>query len=343
MTAGLPLAKELIEDAIREPAAIEDAGGPADAVIRAGGRRFLVEMKSDSRSASVASAISHLEAYRASYVNGIEELLPVLVVRHMGHAGADLCRQRGVNWLDFDGNADIEAPDLRIRIIGQRNRRRAQPQQGVNPFAAKASRVVHVLLLEPRKRWTRAELQSATDLDKGSISRTLGALQTGGYLKPDSSARSVVTVSDPRTLLDAWAEHYRARPAAAYGLLSTRDGRQTEARVHEILDAHNATVLFGGLSAAAVYTNFGSFRRVRVYLEADLRRDIRDEINVSGDPRGRNVVLVVDDGGAKIGSETRSGRRYTSPILSYLDLQSEGERAEEAREELRRVIEAKWK
>lgn len=113
--------------------------------------------------------------------------------------------------------------------------------------------------------------------------------------------------------------------------------------MNEILDAHNAAAFFGGLSAAAVYTNFGSFRRVRVYLEADLSRDIRDELNVSEDPRGRNIVLVPDDGGAKIGSETRSGRRYTSPILSYLDLQGEAERAEEAREELLRLIEAQWK
>ena len=343
MSPGLPLVKELIEEAMREPAAIEEVGGPADAVIRAGGRRFLVEMKSDARSASVASAISQLEAYRDFYPNGAKELLPVLIVRHMGDAGADLCRQSGINWLDFDGNADIQAPDLRIRIVGQRNRQRPNPQQGVNPFAAKASRVTHALLLEPRKLWTRAELQSATGLDKGSISRTIRALQTGGYLKPDPTARSIVTVADPRTLLAAWAEHYRPRPAAAYGLLSTRDGQHTEARVNEILDAHNATAVFGGLSAAAVYTNFGSFRRVRVYLEGDLSRAIREELNVSDDPRGRNVVLVPDDGGAKIGAETRSGRRYTSPILSYLDLQDEAERAEEAREELRRVIEAQWK
>lgn len=207
MSRGLTLVKELIEDAIREPATIEEVGGPADAVIRAGGRRFLVEMKSDARSASVASAISQLEARRDSYPNCAKELLPILIVRHMGDAGANLCRQHGVNWLDFDGNADIQARDLRIRIVGRRNRQRPKPQQGVNPFATKASRVTHVLLLEPRKLWRRAELQSATGLDKGSISRTIRALQTGGYLKPVSAARSIGAVADPRTLLDAWAEH----------------------------------------------------------------------------------------------------------------------------------------
>jgi hypothetical protein len=342
MDLGATLAKELIEEAIQAPAAVAEAERSADVVIRAGKRLFLIEMKSDSRSASVASAVAQLEASRARYANATIEVLPILVVRHMGAAGADLCRRHGVNWLDVDGNADIEAADLRIRILGQRSRHRTSVQHGTNPFAAKASRLVHVLLLEPHKPWTRTELQAATRLDKGSISRTIKALQAGGYLKRNST-RSIVTVADPRTLLDAWAEHYRPRTAIAYGLLSTHDGQRTETRVDEILDAHGVPAIFGGLPAAAAYTSFGSFRRVRVYVEADLSRDICDELNVSDEPRGRNVVLVTDDGGAGIGSEIRSGRRYTSPVLTYLDLQGEAERAEEAREELRRVIETQWK
>jgi hypothetical protein len=36
---------------------------------------------------------------------------------------------------------------------------------------------------------------------------------------------------------------------------------------------------------------------------------------VSADHRGRNVVLVEDEGGAQIGTEVKHGRRYANPIL----------------------------
>jgi hypothetical protein len=338
----MPLIRELLEEAVQKPATLLDSRGQADLIADVGGHRFVIEVKCSSRSASVASAISQLERNRArASLQGAEPLL-LVVVGHMGSAGADLCRRHGVNWLDLDGNADIQAPDLRIRILGRRSRRPLEPQQGVNPFAAKASRVVHVLLLDPRKPWTRGELQAATGLDKGSVSRILGALQTGGYVHADSSAPSIVALAEPRTLLDAWAEHYRPRPPVAYGLLATRDGKQTEGRVHEILQAHDVNVIFSGLPAAAAYSSFGSFRRVLGYVDAGLDRAARDALMVSADHRGRNVVLVEDDGGAQIGAEVKRGRRYASPILAYLDLQREAERSDEAREELRRVIEAQW-
>jgi len=329
---------------VQEPATIEPVSNRADGIIRVGDTLLLVEVKSDARSASVASAIRDLETLEGTLSTSAEStLVPLLVVRHMGEAGSDLCRRRGISWLDFEGNADIRAPGLRIRILGQRSKRHPSSEPSLNPFANKASRVAHVLLLDPRRYWTAVQLQSATALDKGSISRTLKALRTGGYLKSNPVSRAEVAVAEPSMLLDGWDEHYRIRPASAYGLLSTREGISTEIRVGDILKARGVKATFGGLPAAAAYTKFGSFRRVRVYVEGPLTSEIRAELNISDDSRGRNVYFVPADQGTRIGSEERAGRRYSSPILTYLDLRGEVERAQEAREDLRRFIEAGWK
>jgi hypothetical protein len=54
--------------------------------------------------------------------------------------------------------------------------------------------------------------------------------------------------------------------------------------------------------------------------------------------RGSNTWLVVpDDPGVLDGATLRDGVQCVTPVQAYLDLKSQPERSQEAREELRRV------
>jgi hypothetical protein len=61
----MPFIRELLEEAVQEPATVLDPRGRSDLIADVGGHHFVIEVKCSSRSASVASAISQLESNRA--------------------------------------------------------------------------------------------------------------------------------------------------------------------------------------------------------------------------------------------------------------------------------------
>jgi len=48
--------------------------------------------------------------------------VPVVAVPYMGDLGKRLCAEADVSWFDLSGNADIDAPGLRVLIEGKPNR-----------------------------------------------------------------------------------------------------------------------------------------------------------------------------------------------------------------------------
>ena len=58
---------------------------------------------------------------------------------------AELCRHKGVGYLDAAGNCHIQAPGLFVHIEGQPNAHRCR-RKAVDPFATKSSRIARVLL-----------------------------------------------------------------------------------------------------------------------------------------------------------------------------------------------------
>jgi hypothetical protein len=342
MAVEVAEAQELLEEILHKPVAVQDVGlAPgADAIFIVQGRAFIIEVKSDARSASIASAIAQLEDWRRLQSKKSD---PLLVVRHMTDVGARLCAEHDVNWLDLEGNAEVDVPGIRVRIRGQKGGH-AIAAPGVNAFSRSASRAVHALLIAPKRSWSRSELAFETGLDKGSLSRTLRALVEQGYVTTRREGRlEKLSVNEWSTLLDAWVEHYRAPNPTTIGLVASRRGEETLEKVRDVFVSHGIEPIFTGLPAAAAYTNFGAFRRVRLYVDKVPNRDIRARLNVTEDTRGRNVIVNVNDENARIGAREMGAFAYVSPILAYLDLHDEPERADEAREELRRVIRDMWR
>ena len=334
---GTDLALDLLTKAIKEKVVREPVppSTRADLVVRVGGVLYVVEFKGNARSDTISGALAQLHDYLIEIPNA--KLL--LIVPKMGDLGAELCAKGNVNWLDLAGNASIEVPGLRVHIEGKKPQ--SKPiELGFNPFSRQASRVVHALLLEPQKPWNRADLSKTTSLTKGYVAKTVSALKDADLITEQRQTGQplVLRVKTPQTLLDAWAERYRRPRPDVYGLLPTRDGFETIQRVHKLLTAVDTKYAFTGLAAAAAYTHFGSFRRVSLYAPEPLPASIIGELDVSLDKRGRNVVVTYDRAGIEVGAEKIEHLSYVSPILTYLDLLNEPERADEGRVEVERYI-----
>jgi hypothetical protein len=341
-TVALSAAKRALESYTRRPVRQLTPRG-ADAVFQVGGQRFIVEVKSSARSASVARAVAQLQEARKR----VPDAAPLLVIPFMGETGAEICQREGVNWIDLRGNATIDTAAFRIYVRGKDDvvvEPESPSSSAVNPFGPMASRVVHAMLLDPRHPRKRTQIEAVTGLDKGYVSKIVAALLVGGYIEEVKAGRArELLVSEPLVLLDAWRERYKRPTIKAYGLVAARTGAQTLQRVENVLAKASHDRAFTGLAAAARYSGFGAFRRVEVYVEGLLSDDVSSELSVGPEQRGRNVVLYGNLPSARIGRQAKDGLPLASPILTYLDVTDSGERSEEAADEMRRYVVQQWK
>lgn len=344
-TIALSAAKRALERYARRPVREQAKLTPrgADAVFRVDDQRFIVEVKSNARSASVARAIVQLQEARKR----LPDAAPLLVIPFMGETGAEICQREGVNWIDLRGNATIDTDAFRIYVRGKDDVvLKAEPSSSsaVNPFGSMASRVVHTMLLEPRHTWKRAQIEAVTGLDKGYVSKIVAALLDGGYVEEVKAGRTrELRVREPLVMLDAWRERYKRPDIKAYGLVAARTGTEAMQKVEDVLSKTSHDRAFTGLAAAARYSGFGAFRRVDVYVQGLLSNDVSSALNVGVEQRGRNVVLYGNFLNANIGRQSKDGLPLASPILTYLDVSNTGERSEEAAEEMRRYVVRQWK
>ncbi len=341
----LSAARQALEQYAKRPVRQQEAQsrrGSADAIFRLDGEQFIVEVKSNARSDSVARSIAQLRAAATHYPNGE----PLLVVPSMGEAGAAICEQEGINWIDLNGNASVDTDHLRIYVRGRRDdsANSAASESGTNPFSKSASRVAHALLTDPGKEWKRSELESVTGLDKGYVSKIVTALSEQGYIDQVFQRRSfALHVNDPLVLLDAWRERYKPKHPRFWGLVAAHNGSEALGKAVKALSGARIDFAITGLGAAAHYTNFGSFRRVDVYIGEALPAAVSAKLNIGTNERGRNIALHDDFSIASIGLNDADGTRFVSPVLAYLDLSNLPERSAEASDEMRRYLVTRWK
>lgn len=323
-----------------------DQASPPDRTIdgwfRVGGATFAVEVKSNARGATVSQAVAALRAFR----DRDHRAALLLVVPSMGETGAEICERFGVNWVDLNGNASIHENNMHVFIRGCH---KSEPDgvsditSSVNPFGRKAARVVHCLLTNPKRAWTHSDIQNATGLDKGYISKILSELLRHGFVLKLSKGRlNEIHVVDPMVLLDAWSENYRGPAPTMWSLIAARDGVEAAHKLAHILRDADMTYALTGLAAAAEYSKFGSYRRVDAYIAEVLPDDIEHRLHLGGDQRGRNVAIHLDPANASIGALGSTELRLASSVITYLDLAHIPERSNEAREQMRRYLERQW-
>jgi hypothetical protein len=296
-----------------------------DAIIDARDRVWLIEIKSTGSPGAVASAAEQMATLAAD--DGIR----LLVVPFMTHAGAKAAADRGLNWLDLSGNANIRDENLYVSVQGRPNQFAARGRPA-SAFAPKSSRVARALLLDPERWWRQKELSEYTDLDAGRVSRVVRRLEDDDLLARDGA---LLRPREPGLLLDAWADEYRFdRHDIITGHLSG-SGIELSRELEDRLRRAGVDHAFTGLPAAWAQDKFARFRLNSIYVHGD-PRIAADAIELRRNERGANVQLIgPNDRGVFDGQRAVDDLTCVSPVQVYLDLRALPERAAEAAEELR--------
>jgi len=303
-----------------------------DGFFKVGKYEFIVEIKNDSNSAQVSSAIQSLENNR---ITSRATLVPLVVVPFMGEVGRKLCEDSGVSWADLSGNADISSPNLRILIGGQPNlyKKIGRPS---SPFAPKSARIARWLLINADKSMTQRELSFATNMDEGFTSRLVSRLEVEGLVSRKKDG--LIVVPDPNLLLDSWLEKYDFnKNHIIEGHIAARSSNKILQKISDLMLVEDIKHAATGLSGAWLYTKFTNFRIVTFYIDRQLSREIKKILGFREGKRGSNVWFVVPkDEGVFHCSEKVGDVICAHPVQVYLDLFGHPERAKEAADNLRK-------
>lgn len=306
-------------------------GLEVDGVVDLGGFRFVIEWKGTSSLAQVARAVDQVQRH-ASRLD--DRAIPLVSVPFMGPVGREHCRDAGVSWLDLSGNAEIDAPGLRVRIEGRPNRFK-RPGRPSSAFAPKSSRIARWLLLHPDQSMTQRELARATEMDEGFTSRIVARLEEDELVvrKHDGAIR----VRDPDLLLDAWRQDYDlSKHRILKGHVAARSGEALLNRLSKQLRDLGIEHAATGLAASWLLARFAGFRTVATYVDEIPPPETLAQLGFREEVPGANLWLIVpSDEGVFYGASDHDGVPCVHPVQAYLDLKGHPERSEEAAEHLR--------
>ncbi len=313
---------------------LEESRQGADWSSKWKGRTLLIEYKRSTEATSINGAIAQVlsHAKRAG-----KRAVPIVAVPYMGEVGQRLCAEAGVDWLDLSGNASIRVDGLVIQVRGNENRfkRLGRPSTAFSP---KAARITRQLLIHPDTPLLQKELAEMADLGAGYTSKIVHRLEEDGLLLRSDDGR--VKPKDPALLLDAWSEQYAFhKHHVVRGHVAARTSDALLKKVSSALRASETRHAATGLAGAWLLTKFATFRVTTVFVEAAGPDVLMEAAGFREEPRGANTWLVVpNDEGVFHGATPKHGVVCAHPVQVYLDLLNHPERAQEAAEEVRKLL-----
>ena len=306
------------------------ASGDVDAVVRAMGQTFAVEL---AEAASAGPVAAHADRAAGAAKALRKRAIPLVAVPYMGPSGRDACARAGVSWLDFSGNAHIVAPGIRIIVDGRPNQfpKRGRPSSA---FAPKSSRIARWLLMHPAEAMVQREISQATGVSEGLVSRVVARLEEDHYIVREDGGQ--IRVASRQLLLEAWQDEYRfSKHTVRQGHVAARSGDALTRFVADALSAAKVEHAATGLSAAWQLARFAGFRTATFFVEAEPSPSLMGDLSFRDDARGANLWLVVpNDAGVFQGAEERDGVRCVHPVQAYLDLKDHPERSADAAERI---------
>lgn len=248
---------------------------------------------------------------------------------------AEIARRHGISYMDYAGNCHIVNPvaGLFISRSGIPNDASSRKQRSVDPFSPKSSRIVRVMLHEPDRGWQVSELAAHPDVDvsAGLVSKVKQALVRESHAVVRDR---LLYLKRPLELLAAWTGEYPG-PSSQRQFYMRGDTEEVESRMSDWCEKKDIEYALARFSAAwrhapevrysvtSLYVSLGSLGHRWLEL-------LRADCGVKEVESGANLVLLTPFDKSVFVRRMPAPEQTTSPLQTYLDLQSMAGRGSEA-------------
>ncbi len=303
-----------------------------DIVTPAGRRRRLyIDVKTSAAPSRIRESIRQLKAEVARTGRGYA----LLASTFLSPRAREICREEGAGYVDLAGNCLLQFDDFYFEKVVERN---PFPQRGrpASVFTPISSRILRVLLEEPRRAWKLGELARMAHVSLGQTSNVCQRLTNEAYIEKSSNG---LKLREPGKLLDAWRDHYtiQSQPAAYYSF--QRDPERLMNRIVAVGRRQHwpyALTSFGAASLVAPFIH--GIGTVQWYVAdraaVDAWAKALDLRPVESGPNA--LVFVPHDPGVFYRVANVQGKQLVGLIQLYLDLFADPGRGREQAEFLRK-------
>jgi hypothetical protein len=293
---------------------------------------LVCEYKSNGQPRYARSALLELRNY---VTHRAPAATPVFIAPYISPAVRQMCEEKGVGYLDLEGNARIAFRGVFIeRAVAEKPV--AEQRELKSLFRPKSAQVLRTMLREPSRAWRVTELSKTAGVSLGHVSNVRTGLIDREWARTSDDG---LVLSEPDALLDAWRDSYTAPPGERLRFYTPLHGSTLEDAARNALRADNGPgrAAFASFSAAqwlSPYARTGSH-----YFFADVEglSKLQEALKLTPSSKGENVFVTVpkDLGLLTDTVEPAPGAVCTSPVQTYLDLSIAGERGAEAADHLR--------
>ena len=299
------------------------------------GRQHLLvcEYKSNGQPRYARSALLELRNYVEQRA---PRATPIFMAPYISSAVRQLCEEKGVGYLDLEGNARIAFGGVFIeRVVADKPA--AEQRELKSLFRPKSAQVLRAMLREPGHAWRVTALSEISGVSLGHVSNVRTGLIDREWARASDDG---LVLSEPDALLDSWRDSYTAPPGERLRFYTPLHGSALEDAARGALGTKGdpGRAAFASFSAAQWLAPYGRTGTHYFFADEDGLRKLQAALKLAPASKGENVVITVPKDAELLADtiEPAPGAVCTSPVQTYLDLSIAGERGAEAADHLRR-------
>lgn len=293
-------------------------------------KRIIIEVKPVGEPRFLSQAILQLK----SYVSIIKNIYPVIVAPYISERGRQMCKENNIGFIDLSGNCYLRFDNVLIEKTG-RNNIKKEKKVLRKLFSPKSTRIIRILLQQPKKDWTLKDLSILSNVSIGQAYKVVEALEGNGYIRKTKEKRIELTKAGE--ILDAWANVYDFSKNKAHTYYSfeknpTRFMQKLSSTAKQYKLKYAVTMHSG----ASLIAPFVRFTDVHLYFLGDVEEWV-ERLGLKPVEFGGTVHLVEPfDEGIFYGWQTINNIQVVSNIQLYIDLYNYPARGREQAEFLRK-------
>lgn len=294
--------------------------------------QIVCEYKSNGQPRYARSALLELRNYVA---HRAPQATPVFIAPYISPAVRQLCQDKGVGYLDLEGNARIAFGGVFVeRIVADKPA--AAQRELKSLFRPKSSQVLRAMLREPGRAWRVTELSKVAGVSLGHVSNVRTGLIDREWARASDDG---LVLLEPDALLDAWRDTYTAPSGEKLRFYTPMHGSALEDAARSALRANDGPgrVAFASFSAAQWLSPYARTGTHHFFADGQGLRKLQAALQLTPSVKGENVVVTLPKDAGLLADtvEPAPGAVCTSPVQTYLDLSIAGERGAEAADHLR--------
>jgi len=296
---------------------------------------ILVEAKNSGQPRLARDAVNQLLRFRSES----PDAYPVFLAPYISPSAGDICKDAGTGYIDLAGNCYLAFGSVFINREGRSNPY-ASSRKLKSLYQPVSSRVLRVLLSDPRKAWKTQPLSNEADVSLGQIANVKQALKDREWIEEGSDGFSL---SNPQQLFAEWAANYAFSKNSIQSFYAMDSTTVTEQRIADACREVGVQYALTSFSGAARLAPNVRYKRVDIYVAENIDA-VAEASGLKQVGSGSNVHLLGPyDEGVFYKAKEINGMQVACPVQVYFDVVAQKGRGQEAAESiLNKVIRKSW-